>query len=98
MHCVTGLAGGSYQILMDEGVAAEVAAGQLSAGVNLGTAPAGAFAMRSTDLYARGMDRCRRGSNASACSTPTAASTFRCGSTTPVRKTVGMDGATAGSA
>jgi lysophospholipase L1-like esterase len=51
MLCVKGLAEGSYQILMDEGVAAEVTAGQLSAGINLGAAPAGTFAARSTDLY-----------------------------------------------
>ncbi len=51
MLCVKGLSEGSYQILMDEAVAAEATAAQLSAGINLGTAPAGTFATRSADLY-----------------------------------------------
>jgi hypothetical protein len=51
MLSVKGLSEGRYQILMDEAVAAEATAAELSSGINLGTASAGTFATRSTEIY-----------------------------------------------
>lgn len=51
MLSVTGLPDGTYQVLMDDTIAAEASATQLASGINLSTANAGPFVTRANDIH-----------------------------------------------